>query len=285
MKLATIGFALAITLCPIYSQETGTTTGGGLIVAGTPIYAIFDDGVLGWQFHRGVNSGTADWANRGVITKVGTAWNEGRRVFKGTPSGSGGVIYRVDSQGDLYWYKHVGWYSGSKEFNGPSKVGMGWSGIRLAFGAGRGVIYAVDSKGDLNWYRHLAEETGEFKWANGGIPMKVGVGWGQVRLGFSGGNGIVYLVDSKGDLYWYKHLGYLNGKFAWANNATGIKVGSGWNDAASAFSGGDGVIYVLKRDGNLYWYKHTGFETGTPTWASPAGNRIGAGWGNTVRIF
>jgi hypothetical protein len=50
-------------------------------------------------------------------------------------------------------------------------------------------------------------------------------------------------------------------------------------------SRGDGVIYVLKRDGNLYWYNHTGFTTGAVTWSSPTGNQIGTGWGEMVRIF
>jgi len=178
------------------------TVSGYAQSAGIPIYPIFDDGVLGWQYHTGFRNGAPDWANGGALTKIANSWNEGLNVFKGTPNGSTGVIYRVDSHGDLYWYNHRGWFNGSRDMDGPSKVGVGWTGARLGFGAGKGVIYLVDKKGDLYWYRHLGFETGEFKWANGGIGAKVGVGWGEVRIGFSGGNGVVYLIDRQGDLYW-----------------------------------------------------------------------------------
>ena len=266
-------------------ERVGTTTGGPLTVAGVPVYAIVDNGDLQWYFHQGAFNGSASWAGRGQGVKVGNGWNEGLRVFKGSPRGAEGIVYRVDSRGDLYWYRHNGHHTGSSSWAETKKVGSGWQGARLAFAAGDGVIYMINREGDLLWYRHLGYLNGSAQWANGGNISKVGNGWGGMRLAFSGGKGVIYAIDGKGDLYWYRHTGYTNGSFNWSNGASGVKVGSGWNDAASAFSGGDGLIYVLKRDGNLYWYNNTGFATGAATWSSPTGNRIGTGWGGFVRIF
>lgn len=265
--------------------QVGTTTGGPLTVAGVPIYGIADNGFLYWYFHQGAHNGSALWANGGQRVKVGEGWNEGLNVFKGSPRGDEGVIYRVDSKGDLYWYRHNGHATGSPNWEGAKKVGNGWQGARIAFAAGSGFVYVIDKNGDLLWYRHLGYLNGREEWANQATGAKVGVGWGDVRLAFAGGNGVIYAIDRKGDLYWYRHTGYLDGKFSWANGAKAMKIGNGWNDAASAFSGGNGLIYAMKRDGNLYWYQHTGFSTGAATWAPGTGNRIGTGWEEMVRIF
>lgn len=268
-----------------FGQPTGTNTGGPLTVSGVPIYGITDNGYLFWFFHQGAHNGTPLWANRGQRVKVGEGWNEGLRVFKGSPDGGDGVIYRVDSRGDLYWYRHTGHATGTADWENGKKVGNGWQGARLAFAAGHGVIYVIDRSGDLLWFRHLGYRNGSGAWANGAIGAKVGSGWGGVRLAFSGGNGVVYAINPNGDLLWYRHTGFANGTFAWANNASPIKVGNGWGEAAVAFSGSNGIIYALKRDDNLYWYNHTGFQNGAVTWASSTGNRIGTGWGGMVRIF
>lgn len=264
--------------------QVGTTTGGPLTVSGVPIYGIGDNGDLNWYFHQGSHNGSALWANGGQAVKVGHGWNEGLMVFKGDPHGNDGVIYRVNSRGDLYWYKHLGHATGTPNWFEGKQVGNGWQDARIGFGAGNGVIYLVHKNGDLYWYRHLGYGNGTAQWANGGNGKKVGVGWGNARLVFAGGNGIIYMIDRRGDLFWYRHTGYTDGSFVWTNNQ-GIKVGNGWNEAVVAFSGGDGNIYALKRDDNLYWYNHTGFQTGAATWAPGTGNRIGTGWQSMVRIF
>ncbi|HEX3233486.1 MAG TPA: tachylectin-related carbohydrate-binding protein [Gemmatimonadales bacterium] len=278
---------LTIAGVPLAHGQVGTTTEGPpLTIAGVPLYGIAENGDLFWLFHQGADNGSANWANQGQRKNVGSAWNEGLRVFKGSPRGEDGVIYRVDSRGDLIWFKHVGHATGAPNWIGPKTVGHGWQDVRIAFAAGDGVIYAINKSGELLWFRHLGYGDGSATWANDGIGAKVGVGWGGVRMAFAGGGGIIYAIDGKGDLYWYRHLGHTDGTFTWANGAVATKVGNGWAEAASAFSGGKGVIYALKRDGNLYWYNHTGAATGAATWTPPGtGNRIGTGWGEMVRIF
>jgi hypothetical protein len=283
-KIITLGIVLLAALSPA-AERVQTTTGEPLTVTGVPVYAIADNGDLNWYFHQGAHNGSALWANGGQAVKVGHGWNEGRAVFKGDPHGNDGIIYRVDSKGDLLWYRHTGRATGAPTWAGPNNVGHGWQDNRLVFGAGEAIVYAIAQNGDLLWFRHSGYKDGSPSWANEGKAAKVGAGWNDVRLAFAGGNGIIYAVDRKGDLFWYHHLGDADGKFSWTNNAQPTKVGNGWNDVAAAFSGGDGLIYALKRDGNLYWYNHSGFRTGAATWAPGTGNRIGTGWGSTVRIF
>jgi hypothetical protein len=43
-------------------------------------------------------------------------------------------------------------------------------------------------------------------------------------------------------------------------------------------AGGNGVIYGRQADGNLIWYRHTGWATGAATWAAGGGLAIGTGW-------
>ena len=279
-----VGVFVVMVVAGAVLAQVGTVTGGPLTVAGGPIYGIADNGDLNWYFHQGAHNGSALWANSGQAIKVGSAWSEGRMVFKGDPHGRDGVIYRVDSRGDLYWYKHLGYATGSDSWIAGKKVGSGWQGARLGFAADKGVVYLIDQSGDLYWYRHLGYRNGTAVWANDGIGAKVGVGWGNARFVFAGGNGVIYMVDRRGDLYWYRHTGHTDGSFEWTSSR-GAKVGSGWNEAAVVFSGGDGLIYALKRDDNLYWYKHSGYQTGTASWAPGTGNRIGFGWQSMVRIF
>ena len=42
------------------------------------------------------------------------------------------------------------------------------------------------------------------------------------------------------------------------------------------FSGGDGVIYTIDNDGDLYWRRHIGAGDGANTWSPPV--KIGNGW-------
>ena len=283
--LAALAALMVTTLSITTGAQAGNTTTQSLTVAGVPIYAIEPNGHLFWFFHQGAHNGSATWANRGQRIKVGEGWQEGLNVFKGSPSGSDGVVYRVDSAGDLYWYRHTGHATGAATWVDGKKVGNGWQGARLAFAGGNGVVYVIDRAGDLQWYRHLGYRDGSATWANNATGAKVGVGWSGMRLVFAGGDGVIYAIDRAGDLFWYRHTGHADGTFVWANGASGIKVGNGWGEAATAFAGGKGVIYAMKRDGNLYWYSHSGAATGAATWAPGTGNQIGNGWGNTVRIF
>ncbi len=197
-----------------------------------------------------------------------------------------GVIYGIEADGDLLWYRHEGRGDGTPRWaNGGSglKVGNGWQ-FDHVFQGGDGVIYAIEDDGDLLWYRHEGESDGTVRWAHGGSGRKVGNGWRFDHV-FSGGGGVIYAVapDTK-DLLWYRHEGRSDGTARWANRGRGRKVGNGWN-FEHVFGGGGGIIYAIEADGDLLWYRHEGRSDGTPRWANRGrGRKVGNGW-NFEHVF
>ncbi|MEZ4888641.1 MAG: tachylectin-related carbohydrate-binding protein [Chitinophagales bacterium] len=161
------------------------------------------------------------------------------------------------------------------------------AGVRQLYG-GPGyitepIIYATSTDNSLLWYKHTGYGTGKFEWsANTGT--KVGSGW-NFKFLFNDGNGYLYGVTPSGDLMWYGHNGYHTGSFNWAL-ASASKVGNGWaGDTKAVFSGGKGVIYLLKENGDLFWYKHLGYKTGKASWHPKSGTKIGNGWNVFKAIF
>jgi hypothetical protein len=193
------------------------------------------------------------------------------------PTGIGpGLGGHPASGGDLTWAHHIGREDGSFKWEGPKKVGAGWSGFEHVFSGGDGIIYGITpivetkvdptggetpaSGGDLWWYRHVGSADGSFKWEG---PKKVGNGWGGLEHVFSGGDGIIYLITrsvpaslptgigpglggqpaSGGDLMWARHIGRDDGSFKWQGPLK--KVGTGWGRLNHVFSGGGGIIYAI----------------------------------------
>jgi hypothetical protein len=65
-------------------------------------------------------------------------------------------------------------------------------------------------------------------------------------------------------------------------------VGTGWGDYAQVFSGGGGIIYAMRPDGKLFWYRHTGYldgrGVGSPgAWEGP--KEVGSLWDQFKRII
>ena len=262
----------------------------GLTIAGTPIYAVKDNGDLMWYSHIGFQTGTFKWANNATGKRVGIGWSESLNIFKGDPNGKDGVIYRVDTNGDLYWYKHYGYGNGAFSWENGKKIGNGWQSRQVISGGG-GVLYSLQYDGTLLWQKHQDYYGGSADWANNGTAKKVGaandnvldpvtgritnVGWKNARFIFSGGYGTVYMIDDKGDLYWNRHLGYQNGTDKWDERK---KIGNGWQSMREVFSGGGGTIYAVNSEGKLLWYQHAGVLNGANYWMKNSGNEIGNGW-------
>jgi hypothetical protein len=133
------------------------------------------------------------------------------------------------------------------------------------------------SGGRLDWARHLGRDSGTFVWDG---PHAVGKGWGAFKHVFSGGNGVIYVVEDSGDLTWWRHLGVEDGSFRWEGPR---KVGTGWGGFQHVFCGGDGVIYVVEDSGDLTWWRHLGVEDGGVRWEGP--HKVAAGWGNLEHVF
>ena len=207
------------------------------------------------------------------------------RVQSSIPSPAAGVIYAINSTGDLLWYRHDGRQGGSSQWAGQSgkKVGEGWT-FKQVFSGGDGVIYAVTSDNRLLWFRHDGVndgvDDGTFQWpASAG--KNVGTGWSFEHV-FSAGNGVIYAITADGDLLWYRHEGRRDGSSRWAGQS-GKKVGEGWT-FKQVFSGGDGVIYAVTSDNQLLWFRHDGVDDGTFQWPASAGKKVGDGW-NFEHVF
>lgn len=82
-------------------------------------------------------------------------------------------------------------------------------------------IYGVTPNDDLLLYRHDGRNDGSFRWAFS-EGRKVGVGEGNFKQVFSGGDGVIYAITDNGDLMWYRD----DGSFRWAFSE-GKKVGAG----------------------------------------------------------
>lgn len=44
------------------------------------------------------------------------------------------------------------------------------------------------------------------------------------------------------------------------------------------FGAGDGIFYAIDNQHDLYWFKHEGWEQGTPRWRFAGGQKAGSGW-------
>lgn len=159
-------------------------------------------------------------------------------------------------------------------------------------------LYAVTPDGALKWYRHTGALTAgglndPGAWdARGG--KEIGVGWNDSAGVFTGGDGVIYTIFPNGDLYWYRHDGYrtglgLNDPGGWSA-ASRKKVGVGWNGFKQVFATDDGVIYAVRPDGSLRWYRHAAFRTGgglndPGAWDPRSGREVGVGWNGFVKVF
>jgi hypothetical protein len=123
---------------------------------------------------------------------------------------------------------------------------------------------------------------------------KVGSGWDFKHV-FSGGDGIIYAINTNNDLMWARHEGRYDGSFRWTSDMK--KVASGWN-FKHVFSGNDGVIYAIPRlvpspliaggaatGGELQWYRHEGREDGADRWAAGSGKQVADQWTAFSTVF
>ena len=208
------------------------------------IYKIDDADQLHWYRHDGRSNGSAAFAYPSG-TVVGTGWGF-KTLFSG--GGSAGILYGVDANNTLTWWRHDGRVDGGFRwaYGSGTPVGWGWDFATL-FGAGDGVIY--------------------------GISPRVPAHYDTVGSG-GGGN---LIPASGGDLYWYRNLGQANGTKSWAAGS-GKSISHGWGGFKKVFSGGDGVIYGVDNSDQLYWYRHDGRDTGGSQWAAGSGTPVGSGW-------
>lgn len=117
-----------------------------------------------WYKHNGFLNGTTNWADPIGGIEVGTGWGDFKSVF----ATSGGVIYAIQPDGKLRWYKHNGWMDGTASWADPGgglELGTaGWADFNSVFASRDGIIYAVQPDGSLFWYYHQGWNNGAVSW-------------------------------------------------------------------------------------------------------------------------
>lgn len=224
-------FASPLDGTPGWTQQMiGTDWSGLNVVSGGDgtLYTVDQSGNLRWYSDGNYAAGGGSAWNSASGSVIATGWNMYSKVF----SGGGGVLYAVDSVGDLHWFRDLAmngttsWAPGSGDV-----IGNGFDTPTLIFAGGSGVIYAVTSSGALDWYRHLDPTGGSVSWANSGYAAQIGTGWSGFTQMASMGGGILMARDSTGTVWWYRDADPLGGTATWANQGVGIAEGTGWSDS------------------------------------------------------
>lgn len=145
---------------------------------------------------------------------------------------------------DLLWYRHKGYIDGSFSWDGPRQVGNDWVFDQIVPGGG-GLMYAVEGDGDLLWYDHLGSALGTFRWTG---PRDVGDGWHIPSSNPSPKSPLGIFCDT------------MNGR-------------------SLLFRPEGSIIYVIRADGTLDWYRHDGARDGTVSWFNSGQPKtVGNGW-------
>lgn len=146
---------------------------------------------------------------------------------------------------DLLWYEHKGYADGSYSWNGARQVGRDWVFDQIVPGSS-GRLYAVEGDGDLLWYDHLGWARGTFNWAG---PRDVGDGWRIPTFNPSPRDFLGIFCDTR------------NG----SNSFFALQARS--------------IIYAVRLDGTLEWYRHDGANDGASSWANGGQPKtVGTGW-------
>lgn len=248
------------------------------------IYTIAKNGKLRWFQHTGRMTGADTWANFGAAKVVGDLATSNNLLNGKVFSGDDGVIYTITNSGKLLWSRHDGRFTGSQSWANGGKltvIGTGWNKYTHVFSGGDGIIYAITKDGKMLWFRHSGWLDGAKTWTKSS-GTQVGKGWQDTIKVFSGGNGVIYSIMSSGLLRWHQHKGRLTGTDDWTNNGAQRQVGYNWHGFRQVFTGGDGIIYAIKTNGDVIWNRHTGWLTGANAWAPAPNNESGSiiakGW-------
>ena len=274
------------------------------------LYGVEPNGDLRWYRYDGSGQfspdGSVGWApnSRNVI---GNGWNS----FKFLCGGGNGVLFGVEPDGDLRWYRYTAGdgvedRAGSRGWDANSRniIGNGWAGfVSLVCTPKYGptyrptqpasTLYAVEPGGVLRWYRYVgdgtADRSGNTGWARNSGNV-IGNGWQGFKI-LTAAGAVLFGVEQNGDLRWYYYQGDgtadPSGNTGWHPNSRNI-IGRGWNRFSRIVGGPDDhygfgiALYAVEPNGDLYWYKYLGNGESDPSgstgWHPNSGTQIGRGW-------
>ncbi|MGP3775931.1 N,N-dimethylformamidase beta subunit family domain-containing protein [Streptomyces sp. SDT5-1] len=197
------------------------------------------------------------------------AYDPQQRFLNLVPGGNG-IIYAIQADGKLYWYRHTNWSTGTPASWANSGSGRvigngGWQKFRFVLAAADGQIFAFMPNGDLLWYRYILSNssTGAGSW-HAASGTRIGTQWNFPRV-IGGWNNVFFAQEGNGDLRWYKYTG-TNGSFSWAANS-GARIGTQWQPYTQLFADPNGVIYGTRHGSALSWFRYLGTD-GSFKWAN-----------------
>lgn len=214
-----------------------------------------------------------------------------QRFIQLVPGGNG-IIYAIQADGKLLWYRHAAWQTGARVWaNGGAArvIGSGWHVFRTVLGSANGQLFGFLPDGTIHWYRYVVSNlnTGAGGWASGGRGPVVGSGFGKFPRVLGGWDGVIFGIDDAGNLWWYKYVAGngTSGSGAWANGGRGSRIGAGFKVAERAWAEPNGVLYGVAAAGVLYWWRYLG-SNGSVSWANRgAAVAIAGGWGSQKQAF
>lgn len=199
--------------------------------------------------------------------------------------GGDGIVYAVQADGRLFWYRHRGWPTGAYDWsNGTgTEIGSGWHEFVTVLADVDGELYGVHGNGDVLRFKRVVTDpnTGEGHWESG-TGTKVGSGFDRFPRVFGGPDGVIWGVDAGGLLY-----------RSWNDAGTLTppqQVGSGFNVPRYLMADTGGVIYAVDGTGALTWFRYLGdagwanngrpIEIGDHDWFELIRRELFAGCGN-----
>ncbi len=208
-----------------------------------------------------------------------------QRFLRMVPGGNG-IVYAIQADGLLYWYRHLGWQTGAVSWaNGGAglQIGADWHQFTTVLAAADGEFFAFRADGTLRWYRYILSNanTGAGGWhpASGSV---IGSGFDRFTRIFGGFDNVLYCEDGSGNLYWYRYSAG-NGSVGWANGGNGLQIGSGWRPFVEVWADPGGVVFGIYQTGNLFWWRRVvqNSSTGAGYWVNNGnGIVVGTGWGS-----
>jgi N,N-dimethylformamidase len=200
--------------------------------------------------------------------------------------GGNGIIYAIQADGALFWYRHVGWQNGATTWaNGGQArlIGTGWHIFSTVLGSADGQLFGFLPDGSIRWYKYIVTDlsTGAGHWASASQGNVIGTGFNVFPRVIGGWSGEIFGIDNSGFLYWYQYVGNgSSGSGAWANGNSGVRMGQGWLQIKRAWTEPNGVIYGVQQTGDLSWWRYLG----SYRWANGGtGVTIGTGWGENAQ--
>ncbi len=163
-----------------------------------------------------------------------------------------GVIYTLDVQGNLSWWKMngAGWAP-----NSGAIIRTGLPPGNL-FGGSNGVLYLV-TDGKVLWFKDQSNQ-GKSDWApNSGATIFYFGTVGEIYSSvIPGGDGVIYAIDGQSNLRWFRNWAD-DGTSTWNATNSGAVIWPGFLQTWSGtlIPGGDGVIYLLDGRGHLSWFR------------------------------